>query len=542
MRSTRRHLGEQLGDDVAAVEVAAVVAVAVDAEAAPWARSGRSGRRRCETPKSGEHDDQMAPIEAVARKPIRASGSSACRRRRGRRARPRARAGRRRSARPRSRSSPQVISPSSRRSEACRIASRSAGLAGEHVLGVVEPRAGNHRRRASRGSASTARRAAVARDVEVLPDRGPELVERVDRPAPQRLVVAVERRGRARPRASACTRSGSSARSPPRRAPRASAAPFRGGRSGETSISSPERGRVGVEAADQLEREAVGAVERRGVDRARRVGGQVAVGDVPSASRQVIPIERQPASRGGTASPPSRWRSGAAPKPLVALGVGFGDRLAELDQAAVQRVADHPAGAGLEADVAAADRVDVEEEGRLAVELACGAADERPHALLTGSPRRRRARPRRRGSPAPRLRARRRARSRSRPRTRCRWRRERPPRARSRPGRRCRPGGRGWGGAAAPRSRSESTPAIRRPSSGTSAASDQNRIRNGPSGTGRDARSGAARAARRGAKRIAPVRAASRWALRSAARGAAGRRPGETTFCEARRKNSDRTR
>ncbi len=84
-------------------------------------------------------------------------------------------------------------------------------------------------------------------------------------------------------------------------------------------------------------------------------------------------------------------------------------------------------------------------------------------------------------------------------------------------------------------------PAIRSPSNGSRATSDQKRIRNGPSGSGERCASLANRRAGPGAK-TAPLRAASRCAQRISRAGASGRLPGETTFWEARRKNSERTR
>ena len=96
--------------------------------AAPSARSGRSGRppsaRR--TPASSSTTPRRGWRPRGT--PRSSRGCSACRRRRGRRARPPARAGRRATRAVCSRSSSHVHSPSSRSSEAWRIATRSPGL------------------------------------------------------------------------------------------------------------------------------------------------------------------------------------------------------------------------------------------------------------------------------------------------------------------------------------------------------------------------------------------------------------------------------
>ena len=95
---------------------------------APWARSGRSGRSRWpgrSRASSSTRSRRCSPWRGRRRSP---RGCWACRRRRGRRARPRA------SRRPAAvaatwaRSSPQLSSPSSRSSEACRIAASASSL------------------------------------------------------------------------------------------------------------------------------------------------------------------------------------------------------------------------------------------------------------------------------------------------------------------------------------------------------------------------------------------------------------------------------
>ena len=95
-------------------------------------------------------------------------------------------------------------------------------------------------------------------------------------------------------------------------------------------------------------------------------------------------------------------------------------------------------------------------------------------------------------------------------------------------------------GSCSTESRSESTPAARTPRTGTRYASDQNRTRDGLSANGMafaTARTGASPSAS-----TAPVRAASRCAVITRRAGASDGPPFETTFCDARRKNSLRTR
>ena len=131
-----------------------------------------------------------------------------------------------------------------------------------------------------------------------------------------------------------------------------------------------------------------------------------------------------------------------------------------------------------------------------------------------------------------------RERGRRRPR-RCRWRPGRRRRARCRPAGRRRRGGPGWGGAGAPRPAGVDAGHPRAERSGSRSASDQNRIRNGPERERRArAASRASRRARRGPKTAPAARGVVVGAEDQARAGASGRGPGETTFCEARRKKS----
>src|SRR4029079_2580217 len=89
--------------------------------------------------------------------------------------------------------------------------------------------------------------------------------------------------------------------------------------------------------------------------------------------------------------------------------------------------------------------------------------------------------------------------------------------------------------------RPESTPAIRAPRIGRRIASDQKRTRNGAMGKGRRLASREARATRLGWE-TPPRRGESEWAQMKRRADAWVRLPGETTFWDARRKNSRRAR
>ena len=62
-------------------------------------------------------------------------------------------------------------------------------VAAEHVLGVVQPRAGEPLRAGHLARAEHALVRRVRADLEVVPDRRPEALEVGDRPAPERVVV-----------------------------------------------------------------------------------------------------------------------------------------------------------------------------------------------------------------------------------------------------------------------------------------------------------------------------------------------------------------
>ena len=377
----RGHLGKQAGDDLAAIEVAAVVAVAVDAEEhlrldlrepvddRAGAEVGRAARPdRADRCGGEEGDHRLGQVRDVGDDPVAAPDSAL--------AQSGGRAG----------DVLAELAPGHRAelAQLGRVLDREpvAGLAREQILGVVELGAGEPARA---GHVAAGEDALVGRrgaDAEVVPDRRPEVFELVDRPAPQGFVViaeaeapvgfepahvggqvgALDHLGGGRPEQLAGRRFDHPETSI---SGRASARP-RSASSRRTSSS-----------ANPCARSRASGSTCSGVS-----VGWWRLATMPLASRQVIPIARMRASRGGhrVAGPAVGERRGAVG--ALALGVGLGDRPAELDQPAVHRVADEPAGAGLEADVAAADRVDREEEGGAAVELAPVAAHERAHPLL----------------------------------------------------------------------------------------------------------------------------------------------------------------
>ena len=157
--------------------------------AAPSARSARSGRSRSARRSPASRTTRPRPATRTPGTPPRSRGCSACRRRRGRRARRPARAARWRSARVSARSSPHVHSTSSRSSPPAISAERVVRAPPERVLGVVErrprkPLRAGHLPRREHASTALA-------DPEAIPDRAPEPVEVLDRPALQ-LAVGLE--------------------------------------------------------------------------------------------------------------------------------------------------------------------------------------------------------------------------------------------------------------------------------------------------------------------------------------------------------------
>src|SRR4029077_13370682 len=81
--------------------------------------------------------------------------------------------------------------------DASGIAPRPAGGTREQVLGVVEPSALQPARAGHAARVEHALIGARGAHAGVLPDRRPEVLQTLDRPAPQRLVVGV--RGAAAP-------------------------------------------------------------------------------------------------------------------------------------------------------------------------------------------------------------------------------------------------------------------------------------------------------------------------------------------------------
>ena len=187
----RLHLGEQPGDDVGAVEVASVVAVAVDAEEhlgldlreavdhAAGAEVGRAARPDGADRGGGEEGDQgLGQVRHVGGDAVAGTDPE------------------RAQCRGRPRDLVAQLAPGQRvdLAQLRRVPDRDPvrRLVGEQVLGVVEPRA---REPLGAGHLAIAEDALVRcrrTDAEELPDRGPEVLELVHRPAPQGPVVAVE--------------------------------------------------------------------------------------------------------------------------------------------------------------------------------------------------------------------------------------------------------------------------------------------------------------------------------------------------------------
>ncbi len=184
----RRDRPGDLLDDLAAVEVAAPVAVAVDRQQhlrldlgkavdhAPGAELGR--RRGPDRPerRAGEHRGHgLGDVRHVRRHAV-ALGDAQCAQPRRNRRRLRAQL---------------APCPRRQRPQLGGVLDRQpvVGLVCEHVLGVVDQRTREPLRAGHRAAAEHARRRASEPQIEVLDDRGPERVDVLHRPAPQVLVA-----------------------------------------------------------------------------------------------------------------------------------------------------------------------------------------------------------------------------------------------------------------------------------------------------------------------------------------------------------------
>ena len=264
------------GDRVEAVEVPAVVAVAVDRRRAPWARSGRSGRRRSRRRSPASSSTRSPRCDAVARKAtsglrdVRHVGDDAVAGLDAEGAQPG-----RDLARPGREARPSEARSSSRSSEAWRTATLVGLLVAEDVLGEVqlgalEPARAGHRPlgehlREYGAEASTSKKSQI--------DAQNSSSSR-DGPLPEGL-RSRRRRGRARRPASACSGSWWRARRSRPTAPR-------GARLAPASAPSPSPSaayitaraggrRRGRAPAPGSSAKAWAPVERIGVDRAREV-------------------------------------------------------------------------------------------------------------------------------------------------------------------------------------------------------------------------------------------------------------------------------
>ena len=213
----RGHLALHALDQLAAVDGPCRRSGSRRRSAAPSARSGRSGRRRCarRSPASSSTTPRRGSRWRGRRRSSR--GCSACRRRRDRRARRPSRlqaggdaGGLLAQLVPRPLPEVAQLRGVADRHAVARPVAEDVLRVGD--LGAREPLGARHRR--------VGEHLLVAPlDVEELPDRAPEGLEVLGRPAPQRGVV-VEARARARTRATACSGSWSRARATPPVAPR----------------------------------------------------------------------------------------------------------------------------------------------------------------------------------------------------------------------------------------------------------------------------------------------------------------------------------
>src|SRR3954471_1052027 len=184
----RRHLRHERAHDVAAVEVLAAVAVAVDGEQdlrldlgeavdhaalAEVGRAARPGGADARAREEGGHclgDVRDVGDDAVARLDTKLLQTRGDRRRAGAQLAPR---------------------PLPEFTQLGRVPERYLVVrpAAEHVLRVVQPRAGEPLGAGHLALGEHSRVRLRRLDLEEVPDRRPELLELVDRPAPQRLVI-----------------------------------------------------------------------------------------------------------------------------------------------------------------------------------------------------------------------------------------------------------------------------------------------------------------------------------------------------------------
>ncbi len=185
-----RHLRLEAGDRLAAVEVLAAVAVAVDGEEDPGldlgeavddaggAEVGRAaGPDRADARRGEEGDDRLGDVRHVGDDAVAALHAEA--------AQPRGEGG----------DLGAQLGPAQlgELAQLGGVQDRRLGvlLAGEDVLGVVEAGAGEPLRAGHLARCEDLRPVAVGPHVEEVPDRPPEPLEVVDRPAPE-LLVPVE--------------------------------------------------------------------------------------------------------------------------------------------------------------------------------------------------------------------------------------------------------------------------------------------------------------------------------------------------------------
>src|SRR5688572_29199254 len=142
---------------------------------------------------------------------------------------------------------------------------------------------------------------------------------------------------------------------------------------------SPPAPDVAVEQPHEVQREAVGALERVGVDAVGDVvvgvlGRYVTLGRDAGDGRRAVAVC---AREHRVAAVAVAYGAGARP-----IAVGRRDRLAEAGEVVVHEKGHDPAGRGLVAHLAFAHRVQTDDVARLAVDVVAVGAQEGAHALL----------------------------------------------------------------------------------------------------------------------------------------------------------------